>query len=83
MIKAVIDNLISEKPRHNFTVGINDDVSFTSLKVGEEFDTVLNSIAKNFIIIIIIPNTYYYIDQLIYFTCIDMQYVLVLFLNFH
>jgi len=40
MIKACLDNLDEETPKHNFTVGINDDVTHTSLKVGEEFDTV-------------------------------------------
>ncbi len=39
MVKAVFDNLKEDKPKNHFTVGIHDDVTFTSL----EFD-------KNFII---------------------------------
>ena len=39
-VKAVFDNLKSNKPKHNFTVGINDDVTFTSLEVGPEINTV-------------------------------------------
>ncbi|MEA3413390.1 MAG: pyruvate:ferredoxin (flavodoxin) oxidoreductase [Pseudomonadota bacterium] len=31
MVKAVFDELASERPRNHFTVGINDDVSHTSL----------------------------------------------------
>ena len=34
-IKAVFDNLSLDKPKTNFTVGIVDDVTFTSLEVGE------------------------------------------------
>ena len=34
MVKAVFDNLKSKTPKNHFTIGINDDVSFTSL----EFD---------------------------------------------
>ena len=39
MVKAVFDNLKSDSPKNYFTVGINDDVSGTSLEVGEEIDT--------------------------------------------
>ncbi len=35
MVKAVFDELLKEQPRNHFTIGINDDVSFTSL----EYDT--------------------------------------------
>ena len=38
MAKAVFDNLRSRGPKNHFTVGIVDDVTFTSLKVAEEFD---------------------------------------------
>jgi pyruvate-ferredoxin/flavodoxin oxidoreductase len=31
MCKAVLDNLQADKPKNHFTVGINDDVTFTSL----------------------------------------------------
>ena len=37
MVKAVFDNLNGEM-KNDFTVGINDDVTYTSLKVDNEFD---------------------------------------------
>jgi pyruvate-ferredoxin/flavodoxin oxidoreductase len=37
MVKAVFDNLSNAKPKNHFTVGINDDVSGTSLVVDESF----------------------------------------------
>ncbi|TVQ34877.1 MAG: pyruvate:ferredoxin (flavodoxin) oxidoreductase [Spirochaetaceae bacterium] len=39
MCKAVLDNLKQKKPRNHFTVGINDDVTFTSLEWDRSFDT--------------------------------------------
>ena len=38
MVKAVFDNLLTEKPKNHFTVGIVDDVTNTSLDVKEEID---------------------------------------------
>ena len=38
MAKAVFDELKSQEPKHGFTVGINDDVSHTSLTVDRRFD---------------------------------------------
>ncbi|MFW6306995.1 MAG: pyruvate:ferredoxin (flavodoxin) oxidoreductase, partial [Bacillota bacterium] len=38
-IKAVFDNLKEDKPKNNFTVGIVDDVTFTSLDVKESINT--------------------------------------------
>ncbi|MBN1849526.1 MAG: pyruvate:ferredoxin (flavodoxin) oxidoreductase [Deltaproteobacteria bacterium] len=38
MVKAVLDNLRSAVPKNHFTVGIRDDVSHTSLDLGEEID---------------------------------------------
>ncbi len=38
MIKGVFDNLVAEKPKNHFTVGINDDVTNTSLTYDESFD---------------------------------------------
>jgi len=32
MVKAVFDELKKDKPKNNFTIGINDDVTFTSLE---------------------------------------------------
>ncbi len=38
MVKAVFDNLAVAKPKNHFTVGIVDDVTFTSLPVDDDFD---------------------------------------------
>jgi len=38
MAKAVLDNLKQDEPRNHFTVGITDDVTFTSLDVDYTFD---------------------------------------------
>lgn len=38
MAKAVFDELGKDKPRHGFTVGINDDVTHMSLPLDPEFD---------------------------------------------
>jgi len=38
-IQAVFENLKQEQPKDNFTVGIVDDVTFTSLPFGEDVDT--------------------------------------------
>jgi len=37
MVKAVFDELGKEKPKNSFTVGINDDVTFTSIDVDRSF----------------------------------------------
>ena len=39
MVKAVFDNMKAEQPKNHFTVGINDDVTHTSLPVTEKIDT--------------------------------------------
>jgi pyruvate-ferredoxin/flavodoxin oxidoreductase len=39
MVKAVFDNLKQPSPKNHFTVGINDDVTNTSLPLGEQIDT--------------------------------------------
>ncbi|MEI6075765.1 MAG: pyruvate:ferredoxin (flavodoxin) oxidoreductase [Verrucomicrobiota bacterium] len=39
MVKSVFDNLALAAPKNHFTVGINDDVSHTSLKYDAEFST--------------------------------------------
>ncbi|MCL6100747.1 MAG: pyruvate:ferredoxin (flavodoxin) oxidoreductase [Bacteroidetes bacterium] len=39
MVKAVFDNLKLDEPKNHFTVGIIDDVTFTSLDVDESFVT--------------------------------------------
>ena len=38
MVKATFDNLRSKAPKNDFTVGIVDDVTYTSLGLGEEID---------------------------------------------
>jgi pyruvate-ferredoxin/flavodoxin oxidoreductase len=38
MVKAVFDNLDAKKPKYEFTVGIIEDVTNTSLQVDESFD---------------------------------------------
>ncbi|WP_223549526.1 pyruvate:ferredoxin (flavodoxin) oxidoreductase [Aestuariivivens sp. NBU2969] len=43
MVKAVFDNLELEQPKNHFTVGINDDVSHTSLDIGKRFKTAKNT----------------------------------------
>jgi pyruvate-ferredoxin/flavodoxin oxidoreductase len=40
-IQAVYENLKQEQPKDNFTVGIVDDVTYTSLPFGEDIDTTL------------------------------------------
>ncbi|MDR2799702.1 MAG: pyruvate:ferredoxin (flavodoxin) oxidoreductase, partial [Desulfovibrio sp.] len=40
MVKAVYDNLLARVPKNKFTVGIDDDLTFTSLPVEEEINTV-------------------------------------------
>ncbi|MEO1011975.1 MAG: pyruvate:ferredoxin (flavodoxin) oxidoreductase [Bacteroidota bacterium] len=43
MVKAVYDELDKENPKKHFTIGINDDVSYTSLEVGKRFKTAKNT----------------------------------------
>jgi len=38
MVKAVYDNLAKAQPKNHFTVGINDDVTKTSLKLGKQYN---------------------------------------------
>lgn len=42
-IKAALDNLKLDRPKKNFTIGIVDDVTFTSLEIGEVLDVSDNS----------------------------------------
>ena len=37
MVKGVYDELLDDKPKNHFTVGINDDVTFTSLPIDDSF----------------------------------------------
>ncbi len=38
MVKAVYENLGEAQPKNHFTVGINDDITFTSIEVDNSFD---------------------------------------------
>lgn len=38
MVKGVYDELLDDKPKNHFTVGINDDVTFTSLPIDRNFE---------------------------------------------
>ena len=46
MVKAVFDDLKAKQPKNHFTVGINDDVSHTSLPVDHEFSTEADSVIR-------------------------------------
>ncbi|UJH66212.1 pyruvate:ferredoxin (flavodoxin) oxidoreductase [Allomuricauda sp. SCSIO 65647] len=43
MVKAIYDELDKPEAKNHFTIGINDDVSHTSLDVGERLKTVKNT----------------------------------------
>ncbi len=44
MVKGVYDELLDDKPKNHFTVGINDDVTFTSLPIDTSFTIERNTI---------------------------------------
>jgi len=46
MIKAIYDNLAAAKPKNHFTIGINDDVSHTSLAFDAEFSTESDKVVR-------------------------------------
>ena len=46
MVKAVFDNLKEKQPKNHFTVGINDDVSHTSLPVDHAFSTEPDNVIR-------------------------------------
>ncbi|MEA5579216.1 pyruvate:ferredoxin (flavodoxin) oxidoreductase [Anabaena sp. UHCC 0451] len=46
MVKAVFDNLVTETPKNHFTVGINDDVTHTSLEYDPEFNIEPDNIVR-------------------------------------
>ncbi|MCB9853136.1 MAG: pyruvate:ferredoxin (flavodoxin) oxidoreductase [Phycisphaerales bacterium] len=46
MVKAVYDNLKSDRPKNHFTIGIRDDISHTSLEFDESFDTEPNDVVR-------------------------------------
>lgn len=46
MIKAVFDNLVADLPKNHFTVGINDDVTHTSLEYDREFSIESDQVVR-------------------------------------
>jgi pyruvate-ferredoxin/flavodoxin oxidoreductase len=46
MIKSVFDNLAQEKPKNHFTIGIEDDLSHTSLPYDPSFSTEPDSVVR-------------------------------------
>lgn len=46
MIKAVFDNLLQAEPKNHFTIGIDDDVTQTSLPYDEAFSTESDSVVR-------------------------------------
>ncbi|MFN6535703.1 MAG: pyruvate:ferredoxin (flavodoxin) oxidoreductase [Nostoc sp. EkiNYC01] len=46
MIKAVFDNLAAAEPKNHFTIGINDDVTHTSLNYDPEFSIEPDNIIR-------------------------------------
>ena len=46
MVKAVFDNLAQEQPKNHFTIGINDDVSQTSLEYDPDFSIEPDDIVR-------------------------------------
>src|SRR5690242_2580366 len=46
MVKAVYDNLKSSQPKDHFTIGINDDVTHTSLDFDASFSTEPDSVIR-------------------------------------
>ncbi len=46
MVKGVLDNLSQGQPKNHFTIGINDDVTHTSLTFDPEFSTEPASVSR-------------------------------------
>jgi len=46
MVKAVFDELTKQHPKNNFTVGIEDDVTFTSLTVDHSFNIEPDNVTR-------------------------------------
>jgi pyruvate-ferredoxin/flavodoxin oxidoreductase len=46
MVKAVYQNLASDQPKNHFTIGINDDVSHTSLDYDPEFSIEPDNVVR-------------------------------------
>ncbi|MEH2304109.1 pyruvate:ferredoxin (flavodoxin) oxidoreductase [Nostoc sp.] len=46
MVKGIFDNLAEAKPKNHFTIGINDDVSHTSLSFDPNFSTESDNVVR-------------------------------------
>ena len=46
MVLAIYDNLAQEKPQNNFTIGINDDLTKTSLDYDSSFSTEPENVVR-------------------------------------
>ncbi|MHC5760291.1 pyruvate:ferredoxin (flavodoxin) oxidoreductase [Nostoc sp.] len=46
MVKGIFDNLAQAKPKNHFTIGINDDVSHTSLSFDFNFSTESDNVVR-------------------------------------
>ncbi|HAX89538.1 MAG TPA: pyruvate:ferredoxin (flavodoxin) oxidoreductase [Cyanobacteria bacterium UBA11370] len=46
MVKGIFDNLASEKPKNHFTIGINDDLTNTSLSYEPNFSTEPDNVVR-------------------------------------
>ncbi|MEH2120755.1 pyruvate:ferredoxin (flavodoxin) oxidoreductase [Nostoc sp.] len=46
MVKGIFDNLAQAKPKNHFTIGINDDVSYTSLSFDFNFSTESDNVVR-------------------------------------
>ncbi|OYE00858.1 pyruvate:ferredoxin (flavodoxin) oxidoreductase, partial [Nostoc sp. 'Peltigera membranacea cyanobiont' 232] len=46
MVKGIFDNLAEAKPKNHFTIGINDDVTYTSLKFDPKFSTESDNVVR-------------------------------------
>lgn len=46
MVKVIYDNLAQKEPKNHFTIGINDDVTHTSLSYDENFSTEPDSVKR-------------------------------------
>jgi pyruvate-ferredoxin/flavodoxin oxidoreductase len=47
MIKGLFDHLLTERPRNHFTIGINDDVTHTSIDYDPEFSVEPDSVIRS------------------------------------
>ncbi|MBC1237606.1 pyruvate:ferredoxin (flavodoxin) oxidoreductase [Nostoc sp. 2RC] len=46
MVKGIFDNLAQSQPKNHFTIGINDDVTYTSLDFDPNFSTESNNVVR-------------------------------------